>query len=105
RSGESPTCYAGRWAICSLAPIQYALDCKSRALPCPLTANALDIIIGPMTAKRCKVAIDSNRCGGSASASRQLGYLSPEASFSAVLGVQAASECLVRLESNKVLDA
>jgi hypothetical protein len=60
---------------------------------------------GPMTAKLLKVAIDSNRCRGSALASRQLGYLSPEASLSAMLGVQAAGECLVCLESTKVLDA
>ena len=42
---------------------------------------------------------------GSASASRRLGYLSPEASLSAMLGVQTAGEGLVRLESAKVLDA
>jgi uncharacterized membrane protein YphA (DoxX/SURF4 family) len=42
---------------------------------------------------------------GSASASRQLGYLSPEASLSAMLGVEAGGGCLVCLESTKVLDA
>ena len=41
----------------------------------------------------------------SASASRQLGYLSPEASLSAMLGAQAAGEGLVCLEGAKVLDA
>jgi hypothetical protein len=59
----------------------------------------------PRDAKLCKVAIRGDRCGGSASASRRLGYLSPEASLSAMLSVQTAGEGLVRLESAKVLDA
>jgi hypothetical protein len=43
---------------------------------------------------------------GSASAAfRYCGYLSPEASLSAMRGVQAADEGLVCLESPKVLDA
>ena len=56
-------------------------------------------------AKLCKVAIGGDRCGELASASRRLGYLSPEASLSAMLSVQTAGEGLVCLECAKVLDA
>jgi hypothetical protein len=62
-------------------------------------------LVGPVTTKLCKVAIRGDRCVGSASASRRLGYLSPEASLSAMLSVQTAGEGLVCLESAKVLDA
>jgi hypothetical protein len=43
--------------------------------------------------------------GSAAAAFRYRGYLSPEASLSAMRGVQAAGEGLVCLESPKVLDA
>ena len=61
---------------------------------------------GPVSPKLSEVAIKRETAAeGSASAFRQLGYLTPEAHLSAVLDVQAAGEGLMCLEITKVLDA
>jgi Resolvase, N terminal domain len=83
--------------------IVWKLDRLARSMK-QLIETVETLRLGPVTTKLCKVAIRGDRCVGSASASRRLGYLSPEASLSAMLGVQTAGEGLVRLENAKVLD-
>jgi hypothetical protein len=65
----------------------------SQMLPIIITSRAASI----------RLAIAGR--GSASAAFRYCGYLSPEASLSAMLGVQAAGEGFVRLESAKVLDA